>query len=65
MSAGYKDDIASRILITGVAAYAIVAFIFSMAIIAHKSGLFDLKPIAWMYYYTLRPLLIPFEVFVY
>lgn len=65
MPAGYKDDIASRILITGVAAYAIVAFIFSMTVIAHKAGLFDLKPIAWMYYYTLRPLLIPFEIFVY
>lgn len=65
MPAGYKDDIAARMLIIGGGAYVIVTFIFSMALIAHKAGLFDLKPIAWMYYYTLRPLLIPFEIFVY
>jgi hypothetical protein len=61
----YKRDIVSRILYIGLKVYFAITMLFVMAMTVHKTGLIDAKSIGWIYYITLRPLFIPFEIFWY
>jgi F0F1-type ATP synthase assembly protein I len=61
----YKSDIVTRILSACVKVYLFITLLFIFAVIAHKAGFFNVKPIGWMSYLTIRPLLIPFEIFWY
>lgn len=62
---GYKNDIITHILFMGVIVYAVITFLFMLALAAHSAGFPEVKPIGWLYYFTIRPLLIPIEIFWY
>jgi hypothetical protein len=65
ITVSYKRDIVSSILYIGLKVYFGITMLFIVAMVAHKAGMLDVRSIGWMYYFTLRPLFIPFEIFWY
>jgi hypothetical protein len=65
ITADYKNDIITRILSCGVLIHLVTVLLFLVAIYMHKADLINIQSFGWIYYFTLRPLFIPIEIFVY